>query len=112
MKTFAQKSFEKLLMLERNEKLGIAVVHHECEPCVCVGIGRIDESDRWDFTPLAKLLTWDEISQMRPDEEKTVKLQKLLDVFRDDTSGVGPDDFKEDIEHPLLTRSALDEAGL
>jgi len=112
MKTFAQKSLEKVLMLERNETLGVAVATHKGESCVCVGIGRIEEGDDWSFTPLAKLLSWNEIEEMTPKQDKSIKFARLLDAFRDDASGVSPDDFKEDIEHPLLTRSGLDEAGL
>jgi len=112
MKTFAQKSFEKLVMLERNEKLGVAVATLNGEPCLCAGIGEITDGDTWSFTPLARLLTWGEINQMEPDEEKTRKLQKLLDAVRDDLVGTGPDDFMEDVEHPLLTDSALTKIGL
>lgn len=104
MKTFIQKGFEKAVMLERNSDLSLAVAKdRRGDAILVIGLGSIDDS----FTPLAKLLSSDEIDSMAPLPD--VKVDECFKRVRGELKGKNSEDFKADIQHPELTEDAVDK---
>tara|TARA_R100001377_G_C3143719_1_gene93661 strand:- start:176 stop:493 length:318 start_codon:yes stop_codon:yes gene_type:complete len=100
--TVSQKFFEKFLMLCRNdEELDIVVT--KCgSVVVCYG----------ESTPLAKLLTKDEILAMVPHVSSSVRLKTLFEIAKPKTKGKKPKDFGTGKQNTYFTNKMLDEVGL
>ncbi len=106
MKTTLQKLTEKTLMLERNSELSICAF----EDCLVIGIGSV-ESEPFSFTPLAKLLSYEDILKLESQEIKigwSGVTNFLLEKARQDMSGNLPEDFDPDVQHPAFTHKAID----
>lgn len=107
MKTTLQKLTEKTLMLERNSEFTICVL----KDCLVIGVGNV-EFDNFSFTPIAKLLSHEDIVKLESSGIKfgwTACTNLLLEKAREDLKGTLPDDFKEDLEHPAFTQKSIDK---
>ena len=107
MKTTLQKLTEKTLMLERNSELSICAL----KDCLVIGVGSV-ESELFSFTPLAKLLSHEDIVELEESQEISLGwtgvIKILLEKARKDLSGKLPEDFEEDVQHPAFTDKAID----
>lgn len=96
-KTFLQKAFEKILMLERNATFGcVTAKHGNGKPCLVVGLVHDDGG----FTPLAEVLSKPAIDALEPEfGERYTRLNGKLNETRDIIEGPSPENM---LEHPPL----------
>ena len=105
MKTFMQKAFEKVVMLERNEELSIALAKDsDGNTTMVVGLNGMENS----FIPLARVLPEREINSMTPMYKEGKVIDKWFKKVRADLKGKISYDFS-DAQHPLLTEEAVDK---
>ncbi len=107
MKTTLQKLTEKTLMLERNSELTICAV----KDGLIIGFGNV-EPDNFSFTPLAKLLSHEDIKLLASGGVRfgwTACTNLLLEKARKEIQGIVPEDFTEEVQHPAFTDKRIDE---
>jgi hypothetical protein len=105
MKTFIQKAFEKVVMLERNEELSIALAKDSHGNTVMVvGLSGMENS----FTPIARLLPERETDSMTPMYKEGKVMDEWFKKVRADLKGKISHDFS-DAQHPLLTEEAVNK---
>jgi len=105
MKTFIQKAFEKVVMLERNDELSVILAKDsEGNQMMIVGLNNVNGS----FTPIARLLPEKEIGDMTPMYREGRVMDEWFKKVRVDLKGKISDDFS-DAQHPLLTEEAVDK---
>tara|TARA_R110002153_G_C13149835_1_gene481875 strand:- start:135 stop:479 length:345 start_codon:yes stop_codon:yes gene_type:complete len=105
MKTFIQKGFEKAVMLERNSDLSLALAKDVSgDGILVIGLGSMDDS----FTPIAKLLTSNEIASMNPLVPDSRVIDEWFKRVRGTLEGKNSKDFEANTQHPELTQEAVD----
>ncbi len=106
--TVAQKLFEKFVMLSANDARLTVVLVREPRPSVVVAL----QEEDGDLTPLARLLTKEEIDGMVPDFDKTRKLALAFREARAVDSRTRSEEFGDGKPHPLFSMDGLDRLGL
>lgn len=106
--TVAQKLFEKFVMLSANNARLTVVMVREPRPSVIVAL----EEDGGDLTPLAQLLTKEDIDRMVPDFEKTRTLALAFREARAIDQRTRSEEFGDGTPHPLFSLESLDRLGL
>ena len=106
--TVAQKLFEKYVMLSANNARLTVVMVRDPRPAVVVAL----QEDDGGFTPLARLLTKEEIEGMTPDFDKTRKLALAFQEARAVDHRTRSEEFGDGKPHPLFSMDGLDRLGL
>lgn len=104
--TAAQKLHEKFLMLSRNGAKLVVTIARDPDPVFVVGV-EIDEM----FTPLAKLLTHEEISGMVPDWKNTDTLRDAFNRASEYDDRRYPDEFGHGEVNPVFTPESIKRMG-
>ena len=107
MKTTLQKLIEKTLMLERNSQFTVCTL----DEGLVIGLGS-GESANVSFTPIAPLLSHEDIGELQESQEIQIGwtgvTNVLLEMARKELVGKLPEDFEADVQHPALTDEAID----
>lgn len=106
--TVAQKLFEKFVMLSSNDTRLTVVMVRDPRPAVVVAL----QEDNGAFTPLARLLTKEELDGMVPDFEKTERLALAFREARAVDRRTRSEEFGDGVPHPLFSTEALEKLGL
>ena len=106
--TVAQKLYEKFVMLSHNTDALTVVMVKSPQPCVVVAI----EDDEGRLTPIARLLTKNELDDMVPDFERSEKLALMYREALAAETRRHPSDFGDGSVHPFFTEEFLEKVGL